>query len=307
MDARIFTEPQQGADYDTQLAIARATEDAGFEGFFRSDHILAMGSSDGLPGPSDAWITLAGLARETERISLGTLVSPATFRDPGMLAISVAQVDAMSGGRIELGLGSGWYEAEHAAYGLAFPPLGERFDIFEEQLAVITGLWDTPIGERFNHTGGHYSIVDSPALPKPVRRPPIIIGGGGKNKTPRLAATYASEFNLGFTGPERYAEQAGRVRAACEAIGRDPNELIYSVALVVCCGSDDAEISRRAANIGREVDELRDHGLTGTPAEVVEKIATYTDVGVDRLYFQALDQSDLDHVALLGAEVLPHI
>lgn len=303
MDVRVFTEPQQGASYDTLLAVAKATEAAGFEGFFRSDHILVMGSRDGLPGPTDAWITLAGLARETERISLGTLVSPATFRDPGMLAISVAQVDVMSGGRIEMGLGTGWYEAEHTAYGLPFPSLGDRFDIFEEQLAIITGLWDTPVGETFDFSGEHYTVSNSPGLPKPARRPPIIIGGGGKKKTPRLTATYADEYNLGFATTERFAEQVGRVRAACEEIGRDPGDLTYSVALVVCCGTDDAEIARRAANIGREVDEMRTNGLTGTPEEILEKAATYQEAGADRLYLQVLDLADLEHIALLGAEV----
>jgi len=307
MDVRVFTEPQQGADYETLLAVARASEDAGFEGFFRSDHVLVMGDNDGLPGPTDAWVTLAGLARETERITLGTLVSPATFREPGMLAISVAQVDAMSGGRVEMGLGTGWFEAEHTAYGLPFPALGERFEILEEQLAIITGLWDTPIGETFSFSGDHYEVEGSPALPKPTRRPPIIIGGGGKKKTPRLAATYGDEYNQGFTQPDAFREQNNRVRAACEAIGRDPDELTYSVALVVCCGSDDTEIAKRAAGIGREVDELRTNGLTGTPTELVDQIAAWKDTGSERLYLQVLDLSDLDHLALLGDEVLPHI
>ncbi len=307
MDVRVFTEPQQGADYETLLAIALATEAAGFEGFFRSDHLLVMGDRDGLPGPTDAWVTLAGLARETGQISLGTLVSPATFRAPGMLAISVAQVDMMSGGRIELGLGTGWFEAEHSAYGLTFPALRDRFDIFEEQLAVITGLWDTPPGETFSFAGEHYTVTDSPALPKPTRRPPVIIGGGGKKKTPRLAATYADEYNQGFVKPDDYLAQNARVRAACEAIGRDPDELIYSVALVVCCGSNEGEVARRAANIGRDVEELRTNGLTGAPADLVDQIAVWKETGCDRLYLQVLDLSDLDHLALLGEEVLPHV
>src|SRR3954467_7829691 len=186
MDLRIFTEPQQGATYDTLLSVAKATEDLGFDAFFRSDHYLHMGGVDGRPGPTDAWLTLAGLARETKRIRLGTLMTSATFRLPGVLAIQVAQVDQMSGGRVELGLGAGWYEAEHTAYGIPFPGTGERFDRFEEQLAVITGLWGTPAGERFPHDGPHYPLSDSPALPKPVQdpRPPILIGGMGKRRTP---------------------------------------------------------------------------------------------------------------------------
>jgi F420-dependent oxidoreductase-like protein len=181
MRLRVFTEPQQGATYDTLLAVAQTAERLGFDAFFRSDHYLAMGDATGLPGPTDAWITLAGIARETTRIRLGTLVSSATFRWPGPLAISVAEVDAMSGGRVELGLGAGWYDAEHTAYGIPFPALGHRFERLEEQLAVVSGLWGTPDGERFSFEGEHYVVVDSPGLPKPVQRPgpPVIVGGGG--------------------------------------------------------------------------------------------------------------------------------
>ena len=307
MDLRIFTEPQQGASYDDLLAVARAAERHGFSAFFRSDHLLKMGDVSGLPGPTDAWITLAGLARETTTIRLGTLMTAATFRLPGPLAIAVAQVDAMSGGRVELGIGTGWYDAEHAAYGIPFPPLGELFDRFEEQLAVITGLWSTPEGARFDFTGSRYTLTDSPALPKPVQRPgpPIVIGGWGPKRTPRLAATYAAEFNLGFATPEETAPQFDRVRDACRALDRDPATLELSVAQVVCCGTDDADLARRAAAIGRDLDELREHGLAGTPAEVVEKLERFAAVGTGRTYLQVLDLSDLDHLALLGAEVLP--
>ena len=259
MDLRIFTEPQQGASYDTLLAVARATEDLGFDAFFRSDHYLAMGR-DGLPGPTDAWITLAGLARETTRIRLGTLVSPVTFRLPGPLAVSVAQVDAMSGGRVELGLGAGWFEREHAAYGIPYPTAApERFDRLEEQLEIITGLWSTPVGETFSYDGRHYQLADSPALPKPVQQPgpPIVIGGSGKRRTPALAARFAAEYNANFTVPDDGAAQFARVRAACEEIGRDPATLVLSAAHTVCCGRDEAEFARRAAAIGRDPAELR--------------------------------------------------
>src|SRR5947207_12322729 len=196
MQLRIFTEPQQGAGYATLLSVTKAAEELGFDAFFRSDHYLTMAGS-GLPGPTDAWITLAGLARETSRIRLGTLLTPVTFRLPGPLAISVAQVDVMSGGRVELGLGAGWYDREHTAYGIPFPPLGERFERLEEQLAVISGLWTTPPGERFTLRGRHYAVEESPALPKPIQRPhpPIVLGGAGATRTPRLAAGYASEYN----------------------------------------------------------------------------------------------------------------
>ncbi len=305
MDLRIFTEPQQGASYDTLLAAARTTEAAGFSAFFRSDHYLKMGDADGLPGPTDAWVTLAGLARETESIRLGTLVTAATFRLPGPLAISVAQVDAMSGGRVELGIGTGWYDDEHRAYGIPFPPLGERFEILEEQLEILTGLWRTPAGETFDFDGDHHQIAGSPALPKPVQDggPPIIIGGGGPQKTPALAARFASEFNLPFAPKDAWVAQRARVEDACRAIDRDPGELTWSVALVVCVGEDEAEIARRAKAIGREVDELRRNGICGTPAEAVERLGEWGAAGAERVYLQVLDLDDLGHVELLGRDV----
>lgn len=308
MELRIFTEPQQGATYDDLLAVARTAEELGFGAFFRSDHYLGMGT-EGLPGPSDAWVTLAGLARDTSTIRLGTMMTSATFRHPGPLAIAVANVDQMSGGRVELGLGAGWFEHEHTAYGIPFPVTGERFDRFEEQLAVITGLWETPEGERFSHDGKHYRLVDSPALPKPVQRPrpPVLVGGLGRKRTPALAARYADEFNLPFVDEETTRAQFGRVRRACEEIGRDPDTLAWSNALVVCVGRDEAEVERRAAAIGRDKDELRENGLAGTPAEVVDKIGRYAALGAQRVYLQVLDLSDLDHVRLVAEEVLPHV
>ena len=304
---RIFIEPQQGASYDDQLAVACATEECGFDAFFRSDHYLVMGGRDGLPGPTDSWITLAGLARETRRIRLGTLVTAATFRYPGPLAISVAQVDVMSGGRVELGIGTGWYEAEHRAYGIPFPPVGERFDRFQEQLAIITGLWTTPVGQKFSFEGKCYQVTDSPGLPKPAQqpRPPIVIGGGGPKRTPRLAAMYADDFNVGFQTPEVSAERFERVREACQAVGRDPASMVYSSALVVCCAEDPRLLQKRAAAIGREVDELREHGLCGTPAEVLKRLAEYHAIGTQRVYLQVLDLADLDHIREIAQGVLP--
>ncbi|GAA2144172.1 LLM class F420-dependent oxidoreductase [Nocardioides koreensis] len=308
MELRIFTEPQQGATYDDLLAVARTAEELGFEAFFRSDHYLGMGT-EGLPGPSDAWVTLAGLARDTSTIRLGTMMTSATFRHPGPLAIAVANVDQMSGGRVELGIGAGWFEQEHSAYGIPFPVTGERFDRFEEQLAVITGLWATPEGERFSHDGKHYRLVDSPALPKPVQRPrpPVLVGGLGKRRTPALAARFADEFNLPFVDEVTTRTQFGRVRRACEEIHRDPDGLTWSNALVVCVGRDEAEVERRAAAIGRDRDELRENGLAGTPAEVVDKIGRYAALGTQRVYLQVLDLSDLDHVRLVAEEVMPHV
>lgn len=308
MELRIFTEPQQGATYEQLLRVARAAEDLGYGAFFRSDHYLAM-NSDGLPGPTDAWITLAGIARETSTIRLGTLVTSATFRYPGPLAISVAQVDAMSGGRVEFGIGAGWYEEEHLAYGIPFPSLKERFDRLEESLAVITGMWETPHGETFSYEGAHHRVVDSPALPKPIQHqgPPIVMGGMGKKRTPALAARYADEFNLPFVPVEDTAAQFDRVRAACRVIDRDPAELAFSNALVLCCGRTEAEISARAAKIGREVAELRENGAAGSPAELVDKIGRYGELGSSRIYLQTLDLDDLDHLELVANEVLPQL
>ena len=309
MRLRIFTEPQQGASYATLRRVAKATEDLGFDAFFRSDHDLKMGDGSGEPGPSDAWATLAGLAVETSRIRLGTLVTSATFRYPGPLAVAVAGVDEMSGGRVEFGIGAGWYGDEHAAYGIPFPPTGERFDRLEEQLAIITGLWETPVGEKFSYEGTHYQVVDSPGLPKPVQRPrpPVIIGGHGPRRTPGLAAKYADEFNIGFSNVGEVAAQFGRVGEACEAAGRDPASLVYSAAQVVCCGNDEATLSRRAAAIGRDVAELRVNGLAGSSAELVDKIGTFAEVGAQTLYLQILDLDDLDHLADIAADVLPQV
>ncbi|MFD9631849.1 LLM class F420-dependent oxidoreductase [Streptomyces violascens] len=306
MDLRIFTEPQQGAGYDTLLTVAKATEDLGFDAFFRSDHYLRMGSADGLPGPTDAWITLAGLARETKRIRLGTLMTAGTFRLPGVLAIQVAQVDQMSGGRVELGLGAGWFEDEHKAYGIPFPK--EKFARLEEQLAIVTGLWSTEVGHTFDYHGTYYQLSDSPALPKPAQaKVPVLIGGHGATRTPRLAAQYADEFNIPFASIEDSERQFTRVKAAAEAAGRRADDLVYSNALVVCVGKDDAEVARRAAAIGREVEELKANGLAGSPAEVVEKIGKYEATGSSRIYLQLLDLDDLDQLELISSRVLPQL
>ncbi|MCR3751552.1 LLM class F420-dependent oxidoreductase [Lentzea californiensis] len=309
MELRIFTEPQQGASYDDLLRVARTAEDAGYGAFFRSDHYLQMGSGDGLPGPTDPWITFAGLARDTSTIRLGTLMTAATFRHPGPLAISVAQVDQMSGGRVEFGIGAGWYEAEHNAYGIPFPSLGERFDRYEEQVAIITGLWETPVGGTFSFEGKHYTLTDSPALPKPAQeRVPVLIGGMGAKRTPALAASYATEFNLPFVGIDAAVEQFARVDAACEEIGRDPEEITRSVALVACVGRTDADVARRAAAIGREVAELRENGLAGSPAEVADRIGAWREAtGVQRVYLQTLDLADLDHITEIASDVAPQL
>jgi F420-dependent oxidoreductase-like protein len=308
MQLRIFTEPQQGADYGTLLSVARATEQLGFDAFFRSDHYLSIGGP-GLPGPTDAWITLAGLARETSRIRLGTLMSPVTFRCPGPLAIAVAQVDQMSGGRVELGLGTGWYEEEHTAYGIPFPPLAERFSRLEEQLEIITGLWGTEQGGTFSFGGSHYTLTSSPALPKPAQRPrpPVLVGGDGQHRTPRLAARFADEYNIPFATVEASSAAFGRVRQACQEAGRDPGSLVYSAAQTVCCGRDEAELARRAEATGQQVDELRRNGMAGSPAQVVDKLGQFSMIGAGRIYLQVLDLHDLGHLELIASEVMSQV
>jgi F420-dependent oxidoreductase-like protein len=308
MKLRIFVEPQQGASYDQQVRVAQTAESSGFDAFFRSDHFLAMGG-DGLPGPTDAWLTLGGIARETDRIRLGTMVTSATFRLPGLLAVQVAQVDDMSGGRAELGLGAGWYDAEHTAHGVPFQPLAERFERLEEQLAILTGFWDTPVGQTFDFDGRHYQLKDSPGLPKPVQKPhpPLIVGGGRPKRTPRLAATFADEFNIPFSSVADTDAQFTRVRTACREKGRDAGTLRLSAAQTVCCGANEAEVERRAANIGRKADELRANGVAGTPDEVVARLQEFAGVGAESVYLQVLDLEDLDHIALISEEVLPRV
>jgi F420-dependent oxidoreductase-like protein len=304
VDLRIFTEPQQGASYDQLLRLARASEDAGYDAFFRSDHYLAMGG-DGLPGPTDAWVTLAGLARETSRIRLGTMVTAATFRLPAVLAISVAQVDAMSGGRVELGLGTGWFEAEHTAYGIPFPPVKERFDRLEEQLEIVTGLWSAR--GPYSFAGEHYRLTDAPGLPKPVQSPlPVIVGGAGKRRTPALAARFAAEFNVPFRSPAEVAELYGLVRDAGAAAGRS-EPMVFSAAQTLCCGRDEAEFRKRAEATGRPPEDVRINGVGGTVAEVVDKIGEFGAAGATRMYLQTLDVDDLDHVELVAAEVAPQL
>ncbi len=311
MKLRIFTEPHLGASYQQQLRVAQAAEALGFDAFFRSDHYLGIGPDGraGMPGPTDSWVTLGALAEQTDRIRLGTLVSPVTFRWPGPLAISVAQVDVMSGGRVELGLGAGWYTEEHAAYAIPFPPTRERFDMLEEQLAIVTGLWETTPGQRFNYSGKHYTIVDSPGLPKPVQqpRPPVIMGGSGRARSAALAARYADEYNVAFAPAEKISAAFHGVQAACADAGRPAASMRYSVAQTVCCGRDHAEVSRRADAIGRDAAELRESGLGGTPGELVDRIGEYAELGASTVYLQLLDLDDLDHLELIADTVLPQV
>ncbi|MGI9606642.1 MAG: TIGR03560 family F420-dependent LLM class oxidoreductase [Acidimicrobiales bacterium] len=305
MDARIFIEPQQGTSYGEVLALATRAEELGFDGFFTSEHLLRMGDSSGLPGPLDAWTTISGLARDTESLRLGTLVSPMTFHNPAQLAVRVAQIDAMSGGRVELGVGAGWYEAEHHTHGLPFPGVVERFDRLTESLEIISGLWSTADQETFTHEGAHFRVVDCPALPKPHQRPapPIIVGGRGKRRTPTLAAQYASEFNVGFADPDAWRDITSNVVEYCEARERAPESLVWSAAQVAVIGATEADFSRRAAAIGREPAELRSSGVAGLIEEAQEKLTAFETVGCNRIYLQVLDVKDLDHLAVIAEAV----
>ena len=306
MRVSLFTEPHRGATYDDQLRLARHAEDGGFEGFLRADHYQSMGADPGLPGPTDAWLTLAGLARETSRLRIGTLVSSATFRLPGPLAIMVAQVDAMSGGRVELGLGAGWLEREHTSYGIPFPPLGERFDRLEEQLAIITGLWSTPDGERYSYDGKHYRLLDAPALPKPVQRPgpPIIVGGRGAKRTPELAGRYADEFNMPFKTVAETAAAFDRVRAASHRYGRS---VTLSAGIVVALGRTDEEAQRRAAPLRAPSALPPEDPVIGSPDRLVQRIGEFAGIGATRVHLRVIDMSDLAHVELIASQVLPQM
>jgi F420-dependent oxidoreductase-like protein len=308
MGLRIFTEPQQGASYEQLLAVARTAEECGFDAFFRSDHYLKMGSATGLPAYTDAWTTLAGLARDTRTIRLGTLVTPATFRPVGTLPVIVAQVDHMSDGRIDVGLGAGWYKDEHDAYGLAFPPTRVRYDLLEDQLAILHGVWSTEPGGTFEHRGLTCTVrlQADPLRPAQRPHPPIILGGQGGPRGGRLAATFADEFNVSFVPAEAMRTVHDSVRKSCENLGRDPATLVWSVGQVLCCGRSETEVARRAAAIGREVAELRQNGLAGSPAEILDKLASFVEAGAERFYLQVLDLTDLDHIRLVAEEVLPH-
>ena len=308
----VFTEPHRGADHEDQLRFAQGVEACGFEGFFRADHYQTMGTDPGLPGPTDAWVTLGALARETSRIRLGTLVTPATFRLPGPLAVTVAQVDRMSGGRVELGLGAGWYAREHTSYGIPFPPAPERFDRLEEQLAVITGLWRTPVGESFSFRGEHYQLVDAPGLPKPVQvpGPPIVVGGRGPKRTPELAARYADEFNMPFKSVAETARAYRRVAEACERTGRAGarrSPLVLSAGVVVAIGRTDAEARRRAAPLHAKTALPPEDPVIGSPAQLVERLGEFAAIGTSRVHLRLIDLDDLDHLELIAAEVLPQL
>lgn len=308
MELRICTEPQEGTTYAQLLAVARGAREHGFAAFFRADHLLPMSGKPIPPGPLEAMVSLAAIAAQVPDIRLGTLLTSATFRHPGMLAIQAANIDDISGGRLELGMGAGWFEAEHLAYGVPFgKSFGERFDRLAEQLEIITGLWATPADRTFSYTGTHYQLANAPGLPKPPQcaadgtpKVPLILGGHGPRRTPRLAARFADEFNVGFASPAVTSTQISRVTAACEAIGRDPAGIIYSAVQLACLGPDPVTWKRRLEATGRRAEEFDDGGLAGSAEQIVQKMADFARIGISRIYLQFLDLSDLDQLAELG-------
>jgi F420-dependent oxidoreductase-like protein len=300
----IFVEPQIGLTWDQLVTAARATERLGFDGFFRSDHYIAPDRElPGGPAVSDAWTTLAGLAVATERIRLGTLVTPVTFRHPGILAVQVANVDAMSGGRVELGFGAGWNAPEHEAYGIPFPE--KRFGLFTEALEVLTGLWATEPGDTFSFQGEHFRLDAAPGAQRPVHGSiPLIVGGHGPSRTPAIAARFAHEYNTGWASDDVIAERFGRIIAACAAAERDPATMSLSVALTVTIGATEGEAARRAEAIGRSPEQQRVDGLHGTPAQIADRISDLARIGARRIYLQVLDPTDLEQFELLAEATL---
>jgi F420-dependent oxidoreductase-like protein len=305
MRMRVLLEPHHGATYAQILALARATEEAGFDAFFRSDHYLGIDPDDTGYRPTDSWTTLAGLAVQTARVRLGTLMTASTYRRPGPLAITVATVDEMSGARVELGIGAAWYEREHRFFGIPFPPLGERFDRLAEQLDVITGLWGTAPGQTFSYHGKHYQLQECASIPRPAGAIPVIIGGAGPKRTPALAARFAAEFNSGMS--DGLAGRFANFRRVCEESGRDPAGVRLSTTLPVCCGATRAEAARRAAALGEDGLRMLRMGVTGDPGDIAGRLAELRAAGADTVYFHLYDVADTDHVRLLGSEVLPRL
>jgi len=318
MRIALMTEPQQGLSYADILATVQTAEQAGIESFLRSDHYASFPGAKGQP-TTDAWATLAGLARETTRITLGTLVSPVTFRLPGNFAKVVTTVDEMSGGRVEVGVGAGWNDEEHEQHGIPFPDIGERFEMAEEQLEMLHGFWTEPDGWSFE--GKHWQVRSARFAPKPVsrngrRHPHLIVGGEGRPRSIRMAARWADEFNLVSARPERAPEVFGRVRDACRELERDPDELVYSGMTGVLVAETDADLRRRVRDqlqiFGdsdrdgeRWLAERRERWIMGTPEQALEKIRRFEQSGVQRLMLQDFLPRDLDMVRLIGEKIVP--
>jgi F420-dependent oxidoreductase-like protein len=309
----MMLEPQQGITYAEQLAVAQRSEAAGFGTFFRSDHYESFPGLGDLP-TTDAWTVLAGIARETSQIRLGALVSPVTYRLPGPFAKIVSTVDEMSGGRVDVALGTGWHELEHQRLGIPFPPVAERADMLEETLTILHGLWEEPDG--WSHDGGLWTVTNALFRPKPIQHPhpPIIVGGGGSPRGLRIAAKYADEFNMTDTDRAAIVQRYAELDAACLAIGRDPASIVKSAMIGVLVGRDRDELDRRRAAVRSafataaegEAWLARREGkwIMGTPERAREQIAELAALGVERLVLQNFVPRDLAMIDLLGAEVI---
>lgn len=322
----LMIEAQQGLSYGDQVALAKRAEANGFEAFFRSDHYASFPGESGLP-TTDAWTVIAGLSRDTDRIGLGVLVSPVTFRRPGNLAKVVTTADEMSGGRVEVGLGAGWNEIEHTQLGLPFPPIKERADLLEEQLEVLHGLWGEPDGWSFTGPSGAIQeaifhpkpvqVPGRPVMPSGIARPRILLGGGGSPRSLRLAARWADEFNTSSAGPARVAVIGAALDAACVAIGRDPATMARSAMVGTLIGRDEAEVTTREAALlkafGDEtggddwLEERRDRWVIGTPDEARAMVRRFAEAGVERMMLQDFLPWDLEMVDLMGEALIGQV
>ena len=310
-------EGQEGVTWEQWVALARACEEHGLQGLFRSDHYLSF-DDPRERGALDAWTTIAALASITDRIRLGTMVSPVTFRHPSQLAKAVVTADHVSGGRVELGIGAGWFEREHQAYGFPFPSTAERVDLLAEQIEIVHRLWDRDEDE-ISFDGRHYRLDASVALPKPVQEPhpPLIMGGAAGPRSAALAARWADEYNVTSVDPAAAQERRERVAAACEAVGRDPDSIRFSIMTTTVVGADRPELERRAGALLRKegegndvegyLEDPRPHQLVGTVEQVVERLRAFAEAGVQRVFLQHLVHEDLEMVALVGREIVPAV
>jgi len=315
MDVCLMIEGQEGVTWEQWLALATACEEHGFEGLFRSDHYVSF-SEPTERGTLDAWATLAALGPQTSRIRLGTLVSPITFRHPSQLAKVVVTADHASGGRVELGMGAGWFDGEHRAFGFPFPPVPERFDMLEEQVEIVHRLWDRD-EEDVTFTGKHYQLEGCHSLPKPVQRPhpPLIIGGQAGRRSVEMAARWADEYNVHQKSPEQCREIRQNLTKACEAAGRDPDEFRFSLMIFTLVGADRGELESRAGRYLKQrgdstepaawLASLGQERLAGTADWVLERLAGYAEAGVQRVMMQHLLHDDLEALALIGQEIIP--
>jgi F420-dependent oxidoreductase-like protein len=315
MQLCLMIEGQEGVTWPQWLALAQACEEHGIPALFRSDHYLNLDGQHPERGSLDAWGTLCALAAATSELRLGTLVSPATFRHPSELAKVVTTADQVSQGRVELGLGAGWHQREHEAYGFPFASTRARMDVLEEQLQVVLGNWSGSAQAPFSFQGEHYTLRDLDAQPKPVQRPhpPLIMGGSGGARSVRLAASYADEYNTPFPTLDDVRERRESVLRACEAAGREP--LPFSVMTGLLVGTDESELRDRATRLGERIGSDADSLLNdpppawivGTVDRAVEQLGTLRDAGVSRVMCQNLLHDDLDVVAMIGGALGPAV